>query len=76
MLFFRRTHKLGDGVSGHGSVANPVLPDGPLGVVPADGEGAGCGVKHAHVPGAGAGHCGGKRHVTLTSVSRLKHEHV
>lgn len=58
--FSGATHKLGDGVSGLGSVEDPVLPDGSLGVIPADGEAAGGGVEHPHVPGAGTGHCNHK----------------
>lgn len=57
--FLQRTYKLGDGVSGLGSVADPVLPHRSLRMVPADGEAAGGGVKHTHVPGTSTGHCNG-----------------
>lgn len=48
------TYILSDGVSGHGGVGDLVLLDGTLGVVPTNGQAAGGGVKHAHVPGSGA----------------------
>lgn len=51
------THKLSDGVSGHGSVGDLVLPHRTLCVVPADGQSAGGGIEHTHVPGTGTGHC-------------------
>lgn len=53
------TYKLSDGVSGHGSVGDPVLPHGTFSVVPADGQGAGGGIEHTHVPGTGTWHCTG-----------------
>lgn len=56
-MLLQRTYKLGDGVPGHGGVGDPVLPHRTLCVVPADGEGAGGGIEHAHVPGTGARHC-------------------
>lgn len=51
------TYKLCDGVSSHGCVGDPVLSYGSFGVIPADGQGACGGVKHAHVPGTSTGHC-------------------
>lgn len=68
------THKLSDGVPGHGGVGDPVLPDGTLCVVPADGEGAGGGIEHAHVPGTSARHCGTK-HIALTPATTTTTTH-
>lgn len=70
-MFLQRTHKLGDGVPGHGGVDDPVLPDGTLCVVPADGEGAGGGIEHAHVPGTSARHCSTK-HIALTPATATR----
>ena len=38
------THIFSDGVSSHGGVGDPVLCDGALSVVPANGQGAGSGI--------------------------------
>lgn len=61
------TYELSDGVSAHGGVADPVLPDRTLCMVPADGERVGGGVEHAHVSGASARHCGTNTSVTSQS---------